>query len=116
MRLCAIFLLLNIQLGHIFASPPSPLELSSQAKQDQKGYECGNVFFSDDEVNEALSLGLDSLDKGNLFPQLYRGPLYSESKIKEYLLYPIKKGQQHLAHTKGVSQMSPSFFFRLLFP
>ncbi|POS82812.1 hypothetical protein EPUL_004402 [Erysiphe pulchra] len=99
MRVSALFLILNIQLGHISAAHPNQLELSAQTNRDQKGYECGNIFFTDLEVNEALSLALSFVDKGFNYPERYQGKLYSESNLKEYFLWPIRKGSRTLPDT-----------------
>lgn len=105
MRLFAIFLIFNIQLSHIFASP-NPPKLPSKALQYPKGYECGNIFFTDTEVKDALSIALSSLDKGYDYPQIYRDQLYSESKFEEYFLFPIKKEQRLMPQNRCDSQIS----------
>lgn len=94
MRLYLIFTVLNLQLIHIFAFPPNPLESSSLDRRYLEGYECGNVFFYDSEVKEALSIAIPSINKGHQFPQKYRGKLYIESRFEEYYLYPIRNGLQ----------------------
>ncbi|POS83238.1 hypothetical protein EPUL_004198, partial [Erysiphe pulchra] len=83
MRLVTLFLILNIQLSYIH-------DLSAQARLVPKGYECGNIFFTDSEVNEALSLAKAALDEGHNFPQRYYGKIYSDTKFKEYFIWPIK--------------------------
>lgn len=112
MQLYAIFLILNIQLSHILAFPPSP---QAQANDNQKGYECGEIFFNDSEVKEAFSLALISIDKGYYYPQLYRGKLYSDSKFEEHFLYPIKNGRQNSPEAKRDPQLSPLYFKSLQF-
>ncbi|POS83737.1 hypothetical protein EPUL_003166, partial [Erysiphe pulchra] len=100
MKVSALFLILNIQLGHISAAHPNQLLLSAQTNHDQKGYECGSIFFTDLEVNEALSLALDSMEKGFKYPERYQGKLYSELNFKEYFLWPIRKGSRTSPQTK----------------
>ncbi|POS83161.1 hypothetical protein EPUL_005012 [Erysiphe pulchra] len=94
MRIVAIFLILNIQLGHIFATNPNPLVFPTQTNHDPEGYECGNFFFTDPEINEALLIAKASVDKGYKYPQIYQGKLYRDAKIKQYFLWPIRKGSQ----------------------
>lgn len=115
MRLFAIFLILNIQLTHIFAYPPDSSELSSQANYKLKGYECGDVFFTYSEVREVVSTARSYIDKGYQYPQIYRGKLYIDSEYKDYFLYPIKKGNLFRAYNDGVSLFSPLPFLCLLF-
>ncbi|POS83658.1 hypothetical protein EPUL_004335 [Erysiphe pulchra] len=110
MRLFALFWILNIQLAHIFATPPNPPQPSAQANLDLDGYECGNVFFTYREINNALSLALPSIDKGYNYPRRYQGKLYSDSLFKEYLIYPISKRFRVLPKTKN-----PITNFRVVF-
>ncbi|POS82557.1 hypothetical protein EPUL_005323, partial [Erysiphe pulchra] len=110
MRLVALSLILNIQLQHIFATFPKSLRLPARSNHDLDGYECGNVFFTNFEVYDALRLGLASLDEGFNYPQRYQGKLYSESKLEEYFLYPISKHSRILPQTKY-----PVTTFRVVF-
>ncbi|POS82467.1 hypothetical protein EPUL_005220, partial [Erysiphe pulchra] len=118
MQLFALLLILNIQIYYIFAFPPSLLDLfadgntspATLSNDNPKGYECGNFFFSDSEINEALSIAIASVDKGFSFPRRYQGKLYSDSRFTEYLLWPIRKGHRILLETKN-----PDTTFRIVF-
>ncbi|POS83029.1 hypothetical protein EPUL_003302 [Erysiphe pulchra] len=110
MRPVALFLILNIQCCHVLATFPDPLWSPAQTNHELKGYECGDIFFTDFEVNKALALARTYLDKGLNYPQRYQGKLYTESNFKEYLQYPISKNSQILPATKN-----PWANFRVIF-
>ncbi|POS83239.1 hypothetical protein EPUL_005081, partial [Erysiphe pulchra] len=103
MRLVTLILILNFQFGHILATFPHSLGLPAQTNHSPKGYECGDVFFTYSEVNDVLILTLESLYEGYNYPQRYQGQLYSESKFKEYFIYPICKGTRILPQAKYIA-------------
>ncbi|POS85323.1 hypothetical protein EPUL_002941, partial [Erysiphe pulchra] len=76
---------------NVIQSEQTPATLLTLSRIDKRGYECGNVFFTHDEVQEVLLRVINyAQDKSRTIHE-YRGPLYSDSLSSEYLMWPIKK-------------------------
>ncbi|POS83081.1 hypothetical protein EPUL_003737 [Erysiphe pulchra] len=80
------------------------LTIGATDEVENKGYECGTVFFSDSEVQIVLSIALGYSDSEPKRPQRYFGLLYSDAMITEYLLWPIKKENLIFAPSKCESR------------
>ncbi|KHJ30114.1 putative candidate secreted effector protein [Erysiphe necator] len=65
---------------------------SSPGDTNQRGYECGDIFFSDYDVKEAVSRCIELGLEDHEFPHLYLGSLYDSTDASNYLAWPIAKG------------------------
>ncbi|KAI6245064.1 hypothetical protein HI914_06831 [Erysiphe necator] len=65
---------------------------SSPGDTNQRGYECGNIFFSDYDVKEAVSKCIELGLEDHEFPHIFLGSVYDSSDASNFLAWPIAKG------------------------
>ncbi|KAI6245946.1 hypothetical protein HI914_06289 [Erysiphe necator] len=73
-----------------FFAEATPVE-ATENQNDNIGYECGDIFFTDKEANEVVSRCMDRMGQQQYFPDEYRGPLVNDKDSKKYFIWPVAK-------------------------